>query len=192
MNKKLIGFGVAALSLASFAIVPTTNAFFGGGEKGMMSQERFEEMREMFLSYDSVEDFHAAMQVRMEAMRQEREAVQGKISREVTKIDNGVKVLISSEDPTQVAKIQKRHARASENAPSFHNISRTVENIENGVVLTITSDDEEVVEQIQSREIRGMEARESRRIKKGKRGEGMDRGQGKRRGHGKHFGGEQE
>jgi|GEM_PF-5282280 len=76
------------------------------------------------------------------------------INREVTYLDNGVEIEITSDDAELVEKIQERHngekfehrKNAPEDAPE---IDMNVELIDDGVILTITADDADAVEKIQ-------------------------------------------
>jgi len=70
MKTKKLGIGLASTALAlSIFAAPTADAFFGGGQGGdhgnrpEMTQERFEEMKQLFLSGD-FESFKTAMEAK--------------------------------------------------------------------------------------------------------------------------------
>lgn len=77
------------------------------------------------------------------------------VDREITYLDNGVEIEITSDDAEVVEKIQERHSgdkpeREGKNAPEdAPEIDMEVEMIEDGVILTITTDDADAVERIQ-------------------------------------------
>ncbi len=78
-------------------------------------------------------------------VRQEREAFFADINREVTNIDNGVEITLTSDNEEAVEFLQNRPERE----PKNENVTRTIENLDNGIKITITSDDEEEIAKIQ-------------------------------------------
>lgn len=80
----------------------------------------------------------------------ERPALFEEIERELTYLDNGIQIEITSDNEEAVEKIQERHAneKAPKNA-NEHDVIRSVENITDGVIVTITSDDPDEVNRIQ-------------------------------------------
>ena len=166
MNKKIIGTSLAImLGLVAFG---STNAFWGqNNSQNQMTSERFEEMKTMFSSATSMEDF---MKIR-EGMRAERRNSREKTVRNVENIDNGIVLTITSDDAEIVEKIQNRERQDSKNEA----VNKTVEEVSNGIKITITSDDAELVEKIQERSGKRMEKR-GNRGNKGNRRRGKGRG----------------
>jgi len=81
MKTKKLGIGLASTALAlSIFAAPTADAFFGGGQGGdhgnrpEMTQERFEEMKQLFLSGD-FESFKTAMEAKRAERQAERETM---------------------------------------------------------------------------------------------------------------------
>jgi len=75
---------------------------------------------------------------------------QKNIEREITYLDDGVEIEITSEDNEAVDKIHERHEneQAPKNADE-HDVNRSVEYTDDGVIVTITSDDPDEVSRIQ-------------------------------------------
>lgn len=187
MNKKTIGLSVATLALGMSLAVPSADAFFGGrgndgaergqrvGQHREMTQDRFDQLKALFVQYTDVESFREAMEQfrseheeEREEKRAEHEAMRESIATVIENIDNGIVKTITSDDPEVVAKIQER---VGDRDPKNENVTHVVELLDDGVQITITSDDEEHVEKIQNR---------SEKMGKGKkgRGKGMKRGRG--------------
>ena len=186
MNKNPITFGAMALMLGTVLIAPTADAFWGGGEENGITSERFTEMKQIFASYSSVEVFQEAMQEKREARKVERAAMKEKISHEITKIENGVVIKVTSDDADIVEKIQKKQEEKGERRHGAKDITRTVVELENGLQITMTTTDSERLEKMYERadnEWEGMERRgryngEMFGQKRGHRN-GQGRGQGK-------------
>ena len=77
--------------------------------------------------------------------------VGGAVNHEITQLDNGIAIDITSDDSKVVEKIQSKKPHA----PKDDSVSVSSENLDNGVRVTITSDDADVVEKIQSRSSKG-------------------------------------
>ncbi len=154
MKISKIGF-VSVLSLMTMIIITSQTYAFGGGREGgrEMNQERFEEMKQLFLNND-LESFKAAREERRQSHMEDRKSFRDSITREVNNIDNGVEMTITSSDPEVVEKLQSREEKSSCN----EEITKVRENITNGIRITITSSDSDLVEKIQSRK-EGMSAR---------------------------------
>lgn len=73
------------------------------------------------------------------------------LDREVTMLDNGVQIKITSDEASEVEKIQNFHDGQTPKGPHADDINVDVELLDNGVLLTITSEDEDAVEKIQER-----------------------------------------
>ena len=72
------------------------------------------------------------------------------VDKEVTNIDNGITVDITSEDADTVTKIQEKYSEDDESKESDKVSKETkIEVIDNGIRMTITSDDPEMIEKIQ-------------------------------------------
>lgn len=177
MNKKTITFGAMVLSLGAGAllITPTVNAFSGGGQEGEMTAERFIEMKQMFASYSSVEAFQEAMQEKREARQVEREAMKEKISHEITKIENGVVIKVTSDDANIVEKIQENQEKKGNREHGAEDITRTVVEIEDGLQITMTTTDSDRLEKMHERADNGWEMKGDRQggkdgNRKGRRG----------------------
>jgi len=79
-----------------------------------------------------------------------RPAFINNIEREITYLDDGIQIEITSDDSEAVDKIHERHEneQAPKNADE-HDVNRSVEYTDEGVIVTITSDDPDEVSRIQ-------------------------------------------
>lgn len=75
------------------------------------------------------------------------------VERVIEKLDNGVRITLTSDDPEVVARLQQGPPEGRRPRPET--INETREPIDNGVVITITSDDPAEVERIQRMAERG-------------------------------------
>ncbi|MCC7432372.1 hypothetical protein IT412_02485 [Candidatus Peregrinibacteria bacterium] len=69
------------------------------------------------------------------------------VDHKIENITNGVKMTLTSTDPSTVSKLQSRQEPLN---PKEANITFTKNNLENGVEITITSTDQETVKKIQA------------------------------------------
>ncbi|MBT3349449.1 hypothetical protein HN954_00685 [bacterium] len=177
MKTSKLGIGIASTALAlSLLVVPTADAFFGGhdsenGNRPEMTQEHFDEMKQLFLSGD-FESFKTAMETRRAERQAEHETMQNSVTRSIENISNGVIKTISSTDAAVVSKIQEHKSRFSENddRPQHENANREIELAANGVQITITSDDAAEVSKIQERAAQWESGEKMNRGKKGMNG----------------------
>ena len=118
--------------------------------KPMFSEEHFNEMKQMFMNND-----FASFKTAMEQKHAEHQAKQAKfkdsVTREVTNIDNGIVMTMTSTDPEMVAKLQTEKENKFKNKKADRAVTHTKENIENGVRITITSSDADTVTRLQSK-----------------------------------------
>ena len=178
MNKKIIGLGVATLSLGILLVAPSVDAFGGRGAEN--NPERYAEMQEMRASFDSVEDFRGAR----DEMRANRESL---VSHDVEKIANGVVFTITTDDADALARMQERQANGENgNGEGFNreNVSRSVETLENGTRITITTDDADTLERLHDRADNGWKRGQRRNGRGGSNMNGQGGGQGGRGGQG--------
>lgn len=84
---------------------------------------------------------------------EDRQAFQELVDREVTQLDNGVQILITTDDAEALEKVQ------SHEGPEREGVDASRELLDNGVLVTITSDDSEQVERIQAHAERGPRGR---------------------------------
>lgn len=77
------------------------------------------------------------------------------INHEVTNIDNGAVITITSDNADLVAKIIERAERADEKGPKNEDVTKEVEVLDNGVKITVTTEDEDLVSEIQERVAQG-------------------------------------
>ncbi len=181
MNKKIIGLGVATLSLGVMLVTPTANAFWGGN-----TSESFTEMKQMIQSFNSWEDFREAMKEKREAGKVERETMQEKVSHEVEKLENGVVITTTTDDADVLEKMKERHEKGeNRQGRNQENVVRLVETLENGFRTTITTEDEDTLTRLHDRADNGwkMNRRHGKRNKMENRkedGQKMNRGKGRR------------
>ncbi|MCF7830727.1 hypothetical protein K9M41_01890 [Candidatus Gracilibacteria bacterium] len=145
MKVSKISFMSVVALMAMIIVTSQTYAFGGKGSHREMTQERFEEMRQLFLNND-FESFKKVMEEKRQSYMEDRQTSQDSITREVISIDNGVEMTLTSTDPEVVVRLQSREERAPRNSE----VTRVKENITNGIKITITSDNEELVKNIQS------------------------------------------
>lgn len=80
----------------------------------------------------------------------------GVVTPAVTKLDNGVKIVVTSNDAEALQKVQKRmgHCRVSAGCGDCplktDGVKRTVEMTDEGLVITATADSPELIEKIQA------------------------------------------
>lgn len=151
------------------------------GGRQMMTQERFDLMREYFVNND-FEGLQMAIQTWRDERQSERETRrayrQENITRSVENIDNGVVMILTSDDAELVEDLQSREHPQ----PRHEDVTRTVETLSNGVKITITSTNADEVELIQDRHKDGARGH-GQRMGKG-RGQGAGEFGGQRRGKG--------
>lgn len=172
MKTKAITLATLALA-ATFFLSSDANAFWGGGQgKGQgFTQERFEEMKQLFLNND-FESFRTAMEAKREEMKVKHEEMKGlreSIDRSVENIENGVIVTLTSDNADAVEHLQSK----DQPEPRHEGVTKVVENLENGIRMTITSTDADEVARIQARHSGEKEGRGWKKGgKMGKRGFG--------------------
>jgi len=111
-------------------------------------------------SHDESEEGHWGMMGR-HGSEENHEAMMGEdVDHQVTNIDNGVVIEVTSSDPETVALIQEHHLNKEGDEGFGHwgdklDVTRSVENIDNGVRMTLTSDDPDTVELLQTRSASG-------------------------------------
>ncbi|MCF7917876.1 hypothetical protein K9L27_02640 [Candidatus Gracilibacteria bacterium] len=148
MKTKNIVLGSLAL-IATF-FLSSANAFWGGGEGRNLTQEKFEEMKQLFTN-NTFESFKTIMEAKREEMKAKHEEMQTlreTITRNVENIDNGVVITMTSDNADAVAHLQYRE---NEKEPRQEGVTKVTENISNGIRITITSDDEDMIEKLQTR-----------------------------------------
>ncbi|MCF7905732.1 hypothetical protein K9L63_00885 [Candidatus Gracilibacteria bacterium] len=164
MKISKIAFGSLAL-MAGFVLTSSLAHAFGGGQWGAFSEDRFNEIKQMFQNND-FESFKS----QMEAKRAERQAEQVKFKESVTRTTentaNGVVMTITSTDANVVARLQAGKERMPRDNDK---VQKTVENLSNGVRITMTSDDTEIVTRLQEGKAHKM-GRGGKGFRKGKRG----------------------
>jgi len=104
-------------------------------------------MKQLFLNND-FESFKVKMQKMQEERQAEQKKFQDSVTREVTNIDNGIVMTMTSSNPEIVAKLQ---APREERGPKHDDVQNVTENIENGVRITITSTDADTVTRLQTK-----------------------------------------
>ena len=115
------------------------------------NQEKFEKLIELHNArknrdHETAKPLHEELGLKMKH-RGKGERLRDKVERVVNNIDNGIEIVVTSDDPEIVAKLQSRKGRSPRNEV----ITRTKVNLENGIKITVTADDEELVEKIQKR-----------------------------------------
>lgn len=162
------------LIVGASLVVPSTHAFWGAET---LTPQSFAQVREYFVQND-FEGFKNHMAEFSRQRQGRRGDGQGlyreNINREVQNIDQGVVVLMTSEDEETIIRLQSRTDRPM---PSREGIEKVVENLSNGIKMTITSQDAETVQHLQERHARSFE--------KGSRGKGMKQGRGQGQGRGR-------
>ncbi|MCF7812443.1 hypothetical protein K9M59_02500 [Candidatus Gracilibacteria bacterium] len=151
MKTKTLVFGTLALSATLF--LSSAQAFWGFGHGKGLTEEKFTEMKSLFLNND-FQSFQTAMEAKREAMKAQHEqmkTMRETISRTVENIDNGIIMTITSDNAEAVEHILSRHDGDQDKMPAREDVQKTIEQLSNGVRITITSDDPEVIERIQSR-----------------------------------------
>ncbi len=164
-TNKSIAMGV--LGLASVSLMGGAVSAYGGGMGGA---DRYEQMRSIYMSATSYEDFQAKMEVIKAERQAEREAFKNSVTKTVTKLSNGVEVTMTSDDAAVVEKLQNKPEREAREGSE---VTKVKTNIANGVKVTVTTDNADLVERIQSK---------AERVKKGGRGHGGKHGRGGKRG----------
>ena len=79
----------------------------------------------------------------------DRGGIHSQVEREVSIIDNGVVITLTSENQEVVDKLHNPPEHDHE--PHNEEVEREVENLENGIEITLTTDDPEILERIQTR-----------------------------------------
>jgi ATP-dependent 26S proteasome regulatory subunit len=148
MKTKVLTLATLAF-VATFFITSHTHAFWEKGFQPNFTQEKFEELKQLFLTQD-FESFKTTMQTKREEMKSQREKMKllrESVTRTVENIENGVVMTLTSDNEEMVDHLQS-HDRPE---PLREGVTKTKENLTNGIRVILTSDDEELVERIQSR-----------------------------------------